>query len=156
MARGARGRRCSTPGTRAPKAAARVADVLFGDVNPAGRLPITFYRSADDLPPFADYAMRGRTYRYFDGQPLYGFGYGLSYTTFRYAGPARARGAFAAVSVEVENDGRARRRRGGPGLRASRAARRRTRPAAGWPRSRASRSRPASAARFACRSAPTR
>ena len=62
-----------------------VADVLFGEVNPAGRLPITFYRSAADLPPFADYAMRGRTYRYLTQPPLYRFGDGLSYTTFGYA-----------------------------------------------------------------------
>ena len=82
-----------------------VADVLFGDVNPAGRLPITIYRSAADLPPFADYAMRGRTYRYFDGEPLYGFGYGLSYTTFRYTQIGAVAGAFAAAAVEVENVG---------------------------------------------------
>ena len=61
-----------------------VADVIFGDVNPAGRLPVTFYRSIDDLPPFEDYSMEGRTYRYFRGKPLYPFGYGLSYTTFEY------------------------------------------------------------------------
>jgi beta-glucosidase len=62
-----------------------IADVLFGAVNPAGRLPVTFYRSIDDLPPFADYDMKGRTYRYFAGPPLYPFGHGLSYTTFEYA-----------------------------------------------------------------------
>ena len=56
-----------------------VADVLFGDANPGGRLPVTIYRSSADLPPFASYDMRGRTYRYFEGEPLYGFGYGLSY-----------------------------------------------------------------------------
>ncbi|MES2445950.1 MAG: glycoside hydrolase family 3 C-terminal domain-containing protein [Bacteroidota bacterium] len=61
-----------------------VADVLFGDYNPAGRLPVTFYRSDSDLPDFSDYSMKGRTYRYFDGKPLYGFGYGLSYSTFKY------------------------------------------------------------------------
>jgi beta-glucosidase len=61
-----------------------VADVLFGDYNPAGRLPVTFYKSNDDLPAFSDYSMANRTYRYFKGQPLYGFGYGLSYTRFRY------------------------------------------------------------------------
>ena len=61
-----------------------VADVLFGDYNPGGRLPVTFYRSVDDLPPFIDYAMKGRTYRYFPGTPLYPFGYGLSYTQFAY------------------------------------------------------------------------
>jgi beta-glucosidase len=65
-----------------------VADVLFGDYNPAGRLPVTFYKSINDLPPFTDYAMQGgsgRTYRYFKGAPLYPFGYGLSYTKFEYS-----------------------------------------------------------------------
>jgi len=61
-----------------------IADVLFGDYNPGGRLPVTFYRCVTDLPPFADYQMTGRTYRYFEGDPLYPFGYGLSYTTFSY------------------------------------------------------------------------
>jgi len=62
-----------------------VADVLFGTANPSGRLPVTFYRSTSQLPPFDDYAMQGRTYRYFTGQPLYPFGHGLSYTRFEYA-----------------------------------------------------------------------
>jgi len=62
-----------------------IADVLFGDYNPAGRLPITFYKSDKDLPGVSDYSMNNRTYRYFKGQPLYGFGYGLSYTRFQYA-----------------------------------------------------------------------
>ena len=61
-----------------------IADVLFGDYNPAGRLPVTFYRSAADLPDFEDYSMANRTYRYFNGTPIYPFGYGLSYTTFEY------------------------------------------------------------------------
>ncbi|MBC7234985.1 MAG: glycoside hydrolase family 3 C-terminal domain-containing protein [Chloroflexi bacterium] len=61
-----------------------LADVLFGDVSPAGRLPVTFYRSVNDLPPFEDYAMEGRTYRFFRGEPLYPFGFGLSYTRFAY------------------------------------------------------------------------
>jgi beta-glucosidase len=61
-----------------------IADVLFGDYNPAGRLPVTFYRSLKDLTAFGDYAMAGRTYRYFKGDVLYPFGYGLSYTTFHY------------------------------------------------------------------------
>ena len=61
-----------------------LADVLFGDCNPGGRLPVTFYRSVDDLPPFDEYRMEGRTYRYFDGEPLYAFGYGLSYTQFQF------------------------------------------------------------------------
>lgn len=62
-----------------------MADVLFGRVNPAGRLPITFYKADEKLPAFDDYSMRGRTYRYFKGTPLYPFGYGLSYTRFEYS-----------------------------------------------------------------------
>lgn len=61
-----------------------VAEVLFGDYNPAGRLPVTFYRNASQLPDFEDYNMRGRTYRYMEEEPLFPFGYGLSYTTFEY------------------------------------------------------------------------
>jgi beta-glucosidase len=63
-----------------------VAEVLFGDVNPAGRLPITFYRSTENLPAFDDYSMDDRTYRYFEGTPLFAFGHGLSYTKFDYSG----------------------------------------------------------------------
>jgi len=63
-----------------------VADVLFGDYNPAGRLPLTYYRSVNDLPDFKNYYMQGRTYRYFNGNPLFPFGYGLSYSTFVYSG----------------------------------------------------------------------
>jgi beta-glucosidase len=66
-------------------AGAAIADVLFGDYNPAGRLPVTFYRSDSDLPGFKDYDMSNRTYRYFKGEALYPFGYGLSYTTFKYS-----------------------------------------------------------------------
>ncbi len=62
-----------------------VADVLSGKTNPGGRLPLTFYRSVDDLPPFEDYRMQGRTYRYFTGTPVFPFGYGLSYTSFAYS-----------------------------------------------------------------------
>ena len=62
-----------------------VGNVIAGHLNPAGRLPLTFYRSVDDLPPFGDYDMRGRTYRYFNGTPVYPFGHGLSYTSFDYA-----------------------------------------------------------------------
>ena len=65
-----------------------VADVLFGNYNPAGRLPVTFYRSTKDLPGFTDYSMANRTYRYFAGNPLFAFGHGLSYTHFTY-GPVR-------------------------------------------------------------------
>jgi beta-glucosidase len=61
-----------------------IADVLAGKVNPAGRLPVTFYTDVSQLPPFGDYSMNERTYRYFTGRPLYPFGYGLSYTRFRY------------------------------------------------------------------------
>jgi beta-glucosidase len=62
-----------------------VAEVLFGEINPSGHLPITFYRATADLPSFTDYSMKGRTYRYFEGKPLWAFGHGLSYTTFEYA-----------------------------------------------------------------------
>jgi beta-glucosidase len=81
-----------------------VADVLFGDANPAGRLPVTIYRSTADLPPFADYAMRGRTYRYLEKTPLYSFGYGLSYTTFDYANLVVASDR-KTISVAVQNSG---------------------------------------------------
>jgi beta-glucosidase len=62
-----------------------VADVLFGDYNPAGRLPVTYYKSIDQIPAFENYDMAGKTYRYFNQEPLYPFGYGLSYTTFKYS-----------------------------------------------------------------------
>ena len=95
------------PGQAAGQA---VADVLFGDYNPAGRLPVTFYRSTADLPPFEDYAMKGRTYRYFQGRPLYPFGHGLSYTTFRYDNLATSAATLPAngqvtVRVNVTNTG---------------------------------------------------
>jgi beta-glucosidase len=86
-----------------------IADVLFGNYNPAGRLPVTFYRSVDQLPPFSDYDMDGRTYRYFGGEPLFPFGHGLSYTTFAYSelelpGFVQA-GIDVQLSVTVENSG---------------------------------------------------
>ena len=87
-----------------------VADVLFGDYNPAGRLPVTFYKSDADLSPFVDYKMDNRTYRYFKGKPLYGFGYGLSYTTFKYENlklvPSVIKGKNVPVSVKITNMGK--------------------------------------------------
>ena len=86
-----------------------VADVLFGDYNPAGRLPVTYYKSVDQLPPFEEYEMSNRTYRYFTGEPLYSFGYGLSYTTFEYFNleiPEEAKtGESVKVKVSVKNTG---------------------------------------------------
>ena len=61
-----------------------VAEILFGEANPSGRLPVTFYRATSDLPEFLDYSMANRTYRYFKGKPLFAFGHGLSYTQFKY------------------------------------------------------------------------
>jgi beta-glucosidase len=88
---------------------AGIADVLFGDYNPSGKLPVTFYKSASQLPPFADYRMQGKTYRYFKGDPLYPFGHGLSYTKFEY-GKLRVKrsvksGERVEVSAEVRNTG---------------------------------------------------
>jgi beta-glucosidase len=89
---------------------AAVAETLSGRNNPGGRLPVTFYKDVSQLPPFEDYAMKGRTYRYFQGKPLYPFGYGLSYTTFSYSGlagptlPVKA-GSPAAFDVTVTNNG---------------------------------------------------
>ncbi|HTI98115.1 MAG TPA: glycoside hydrolase family 3 C-terminal domain-containing protein [Dongiaceae bacterium] len=87
-----------------------VAEVLFGTVNPAGRLPVTFYRSTDDLPAFEDYSMANRTYRYFSGQPLFAFGHGLSYTKFAYRDAKTAASAYRTnetirLSFTLENAG---------------------------------------------------
>jgi len=87
-----------------------IADVLFGDYNPAGRLPVTFYKSDSDLPSFMSYDMSGRTYRYFKGEALYPFGYGLSYSSFKYDRlnvPATFKtGKNITVSVRVTNSGK--------------------------------------------------
>jgi beta-glucosidase len=101
------------PGQRGGNA---LAEILFGAFNPAGRLPVTFYKSVDDLPAFTDYHMspgpenKGRTYRYFTGEPLYPFGYGLSYTTFEYsdvklASQNAATGENITVTATVKNSG---------------------------------------------------
>ena len=89
---------------------AAVAQTLSGRNNPAGRLPVTFYKNVRQLPPFEDYSMQGRTYRYFQGEPLWAFGYGLSYTSFRYgplSGPQRPleAGDPLNVAVDVTNTG---------------------------------------------------
>ena len=95
------------PGQRGGSA---VAEVLFGDANPAGRLPVTFYKASEPLPAFDDYNMAGRTYRYFRGEPLYPFGHGLSYTSFGYGGLKLDRTSAAGrqkirASVTVANTG---------------------------------------------------
>jgi beta-glucosidase len=88
---------------------AAIADVLFGDYNPAGRLPVTFYKNANDIPEFTNYDMQGKTYRYFTGTPLYEFGYGLSYSTFEYSIAKAPQGIKAGenikITAEVTNTG---------------------------------------------------
>jgi beta-glucosidase len=87
-----------------------VAQVLSGQANPGGRLPVTFYESLAELPPFDDYAMAGRTYRYFAGKPVYPFGHGLSYTSFSY-GPLKVAATGGkpelglTVTTEITNTG---------------------------------------------------
>lgn len=85
-----------------------VAEVLFGHYNPGGRLPLTYYNSLDELPPFDDYDItKGRTYQYFAAKPLYPFGYGLSYTSFQYSKPEiKDNGNEIAVSFNVKNTGK--------------------------------------------------
>jgi beta-glucosidase len=82
-----------------------IAELLAGDYSPSGRLPVTFYESLEQLPPFDDYSMANRAYHYFRGEPLYPFGYGLSYTTFTYKDPhlsATSVGAEGTISVSVD------------------------------------------------------
>ena len=79
-----------------------LADVLFGDYNPSGKLPVTFYKNADELPDFLDYKMNGRTYRYYEGEAVFPFGHGLSYTTFDIGKPAYSNNK---VQVRVKNTG---------------------------------------------------
>jgi beta-glucosidase len=87
-----------------------LADVIFGDYNPGGRLPVTFYKSVNDLPSFEDYNMTNRTYRYFTGEPLFPFGFGLSYTTFSYkklkVNATVHQGDSVKVAVNVKNTGK--------------------------------------------------
>jgi beta-glucosidase len=100
------------PGQGGAKA---LAEVLFGDYNPGGKLPVTFYRSNNDLPDFLDYSMKNRTYRYFTGQPQYAFGYGLSYTTFsvgkgkmtaKSAKAGKTNKAYTVLAIPVTNTGK--------------------------------------------------
>ena len=91
-------------------AGAGIAETLSGANNPSGKLPVTFYKGVDQLPPFTDYSMKDRTYRYFHGEPLYPFGYGLSYTKFTYSGLKPAKSTVHAgdpleVHVDVTNAG---------------------------------------------------
>jgi beta-glucosidase len=88
-----------------------IAETLAGANNPGGRLPVTIYSSIDQIPPFEEYSMKGRTYRYFDGKPLYRFGDGLSYTRFEYTGLKLSSGQLKAgeplkVQVDVRNSGK--------------------------------------------------
>ena len=87
-----------------------LSDIIFGKYNPGGRLPVTFYKSVEDLPPFEEYSMKNRTYRYFEGEPLFPFGYGLSYTTFEYGTPELSENSIrkserVEVAIKVKNTG---------------------------------------------------
>jgi len=86
---------CFYPGAKGGDA---LADILFGKVSPSGRLPITFYKSDSDLPPFDDYSMKNRTYKFFEGEPLFEFGYGLTYSTI-------TENWIDENTVEIENTG---------------------------------------------------
>ena len=93
------------------EAGTAVADILFGDYNPSGRLPVTFYKSIDQLPGFEDYSMKGRTYRYMTETPLYPFGYGLSYTNFAYRNAKLSSGKIAkdqsvTLTFDIANTGK--------------------------------------------------
>jgi beta-glucosidase len=79
-----------------------LADILFGRISPSGRLPVTFYRSTEDLPPYNDYAMKGRTYRYFSGKPQYPFGFGMSYTRFEYEWTRQPTVAHDTISFSIK------------------------------------------------------
>jgi beta-glucosidase len=89
-----------------------IADVLFGDYNPAGRLPLTYYKSTEDLPAFDDYEVfNGRTYMYFDKKPLYAFGYGLSYTSFNYSNIRADKSSIGqsdtiSINIDIKNSGK--------------------------------------------------
>jgi beta-glucosidase len=87
-----------------------LSNLLFGDYNPSGRLPVTFYKSVNDLPDFKNYEMEGRTYRYFKSEPLWSFGFGLSYTRYTYTNlsvPAESKaGEDIKISVDVTNSGK--------------------------------------------------
>ena len=92
------------------EAGSAIADILFGDYNPGGKLPITFYSSENDIPAFENYSMKGRTYRYFEGNALYRFGYGLSYTAFAYSNisseESYSTSASFSVSADITNIGK--------------------------------------------------